>query len=111
MLIAVASITVQFRVTVPPDRTLVGSALKLTILAAVGGGGLSPQLQAWKTSGARSNASLEERWSMARTSKRADQICHSDPYPRAMKKEVRIYTRHDCQYCDYAKELLNERGI
>lgn len=28
-----------------------------------------------------------------------------------MKKEVRIYTRHDCQYCDYAKELLSERGI
>jgi glutaredoxin 3 len=28
-----------------------------------------------------------------------------------MKKEVRIYTRTECQYCDYAKELLTERGI
>lgn len=28
-----------------------------------------------------------------------------------MKKEVRVYTRSECQYCDYAKELLTERGI
>lgn len=28
-----------------------------------------------------------------------------------MKNEVRIYTKTECQYCDYAKELLTERGI
>ena len=32
-------------------------------------------------------------------------------YARLMKKEVRIYTRSDCQYCEYAKELLEERAI
>lgn len=26
-------------------------------------------------------------------------------------KEVRVYTRPDCRYCDYAKELLTEAGI
>lgn len=28
-----------------------------------------------------------------------------------MKNEVRIYTRANCQYCDYAKELLKERDV
>lgn len=25
--------------------------------------------------------------------------------------EVRVYTKSDCQYCDFAKEMLTERGI
>lgn len=27
------------------------------------------------------------------------------------EKEVRVYIKPNCQYCDYAKELLVERGI
>jgi glutaredoxin 3 len=28
-----------------------------------------------------------------------------------LSERVRIYTRPDCQYCDYAKELLTDEGI
>jgi glutaredoxin 3 len=26
-------------------------------------------------------------------------------------KEVRVYTKPDCQYCDYARDLLKQRGV